>query len=180
MPGRRKVNPNLMSSPGHRARPNQRKSIAIRRMLFEAFDDLKLRLSGRAVIANRLLQPNRRRPVISLPVEWRIDDVRRPFRPTPDDCLIFLQETLPLHQQTESTRRRRCLGDENEPARFAIEPVDNGDLTAIGNFKGEHFPQCFPKRRRSIRLLRVRQQQRRLIDYDVIRGLINDWEVHGL
>ena len=118
-------------------------------------------------------------PMIALPLERGIDHVPFPLRPAPHDREIFFQESLSLHEQTETARGHLCLGHQNEAAGFAIEPVNDRNLSAIGNFKCEHFAQSLPKCRGSIRLLRVCQQQRRLIDHNVIGRLIDNPKARG-
>ena len=115
--------------------------------------------------------------MFALSIQRRVDNFCFPIRPAPDDGEIFFPETLLLHQQSEFSCCSRRLRDQNKPARLAVEPIHNRDLTVIRNFEGEQFAQFFPKRGHSVRLGWMRQEKRRLIDDEIIVGFIDNCEV---
>ena len=105
---------------------------------------MKLGRCRRTLRMNRLLQPNLGRLMLSLSIERRIDYCRLPFRPAPNNGEIFFVNALLLHQQPESPGGRGRFGDEHEPAGFAVQPVDDRDLSAVCDFEGQQFAELFP------------------------------------
>ena len=84
---------------------------------------------------------------------------------------------MPLHEQSKFSGGRRRFRDENETTCFAVEPIYDRNLTAVGNFKGEQFAQLLPKCRCSARLCGMDEKKRRFIHDDVIVRLIDDLEM---
>src|SRR5438094_10269908 len=112
-----------------------------------------------------------------LSVQRRIDEVVLPFGPTPNDRQIFLLHLLPLHQQPKSACSRRCFRYPKQPAGLAVEPIHNRNLTAAGDLECEQLTQFFPQVARTIRFRGMTEKKWRLLDDDVIVGLINDIEM---
>ena len=112
----------------------------------------------------------------ALPRERSIHRFLLPTRPPPDNREILLRDALLLHQQSETARRNRCLGNEHEAARFAIEPINDGNLSAVGDFKSEQAGKFAPECWRPVRFRRMHQQQRRFLDHDEIVALGHDGE----
>ncbi len=74
-------------------------------------------------------------------------------------------------------RRRRSFGDEHESARFAIQTIDDRNLSAVGDFKREQLAQFFPQGRPAIGLGWMREQKWRLVHDDVIVALVDNLEI---
>ena len=129
---------------------------------------------------NRLLEPDRRRQVRALPRERSVHRNRIQFRPAPDDSKIFLGDALLLHEQAETSRGGGVFRYEDQPAGFAIEPVDDRNLPAIGDLESEQLLQLAPKRARMAGFRRMHQQERRLFHDDEFRCLGNDGEIGGV
>ena len=66
------------------------------------------------------------------------------------------------------------FGHEGEAAGFAIEPIDQRDLPAIGQFEGEQPAQAVPECEAAVRFARVRLDERRLLDDDPVGGFVDD------
>ena len=49
------------------------------------------------------------------------------------------------NQETEGSSCFGCFGDEDQAARFAIEPVDECDLAAVHHFVSEKLFEFIPK-----------------------------------
>src|SRR3979490_3240162 len=103
----------------------------------ETFLDPKIGAGRRAFGMNHLLEPNRGWRVRSLSGQRRIDRIRFPFRPSPDDGEIFLGDPLLLHQQTKPPGRRGIFRYQDEPAGLAIEAVNNRNLSAVLDLERE-------------------------------------------
>src|SRR5205085_5818952 len=152
MSDRGEMNADLMSAPSLWNGANQREAIAVgcRSSDFaqdrscETFLDAKVGDGFRAFGMNRLLQPNRRRLMLSLPIHRRVDRFRFPIRPSPNDREIFFVQTPLLHEQSESSRGGRSFRDQYQTARLAIEAIDDRDLAAIRNFEREQLAQLLP------------------------------------
>lgn len=129
------MNANLMGAPRPRNSADDRE--AFTGLTGKSFLDAKVRSGWRPGWMDHLLEPDRRRQMRTLPRERRLERNRFPFRPAPNDGEIFLRDPLFLHEQTETTRGCRIFGNEDEPAGFAIEPVDDGNLAAVGDLKRE-------------------------------------------
>ena len=112
-----------------------------------------------------------------LSIQRRIDSLRCPFRPAPNDREILLVQSLLLHEQSEPARGRRCLRHKNQAARLAIKAVYNRNLTAIRNFKRQQLAQFIPKCRLSVWFGRVGEKKRRFIDDKIVVRFIDNGEV---
>ena len=75
--------------------------------------------------------------MFALSIHRSIEKIALPFGPTPNDREIFFLHLLPLHQQPKPACCRRCFRHQNQAAGFAIEPIDNRNLTAAGNLECE-------------------------------------------
>lgn len=176
MPQRSQMHANLMSAAGARESANDAETFVIRAAR-ESLLDAEIRARRRAQRVNRLLQPDRRRQVLALPRQWRINGTRLPFRPAPDNRQIFFRDPLLLHEQTKTPRGGRVLCHENEAAGFAIEPVDDGNLAAIRDLESEELFQFAPQRSRAAWLRRMHEQERRLLHDDEVFALRDDGEI---
>lgn len=170
------MHPNLMGAASARKSANDTKAFLIRAAR-ESLLDAEISASRRAQRMNRLLQPDRRRQVLALSRQRRIDRTCFPFRPARDNRQIFFSDPLLLHEQTETSRRRPALCHQHEPARFAIEPVDDRNLAAICNLEGQELLQFAPQRPRAAWFRRMHQQERRLFDDDEVFGFRDDAEI---
>src|SRR5438105_10425657 len=138
MSDRGEMNADLMGTPCFWNGANQREAIAVGCRSFdfaqdsssETFLDAEVGDGFRAFGMNRLLQPNCRRLMLSLPIHWRIDRFRFPIRPSPHDREIFFVQTPLLHEQSESSRGGRSFRDQHHTARLTIEAIDDRDLAA--------------------------------------------------
>ena len=75
----------------------------------------------------------------ALATKGRLDHSRFPFRPFPDKGEVFFGDALLLHQQAEPPGGLSVFCHEHEPARFPVEPVHDGNLTAIRNLESEQM-----------------------------------------
>jgi len=112
--------------------------------------------------------------MLALSNQRRIHDPALPIGPTPNDREIFLLKLLPLHQQAKASRRRRCLGHKHQPAGLSVKPGNYRNLAAAGDLKGEKFAKLFPQSWPIVGFGRMNQQERRLIDDNVVIVLVND------
>src|SRR5664279_1563191 len=113
----------------------------------------------------------------SLASERGVDAFAIPLRPAPDDRKILLGDTLLLHQQAKMPRRSSILRYEDQPARFAIESVDDRNLSTIRNLEREQLFQFAPESARAIRLRGMNEQVRGLVDDKEIIALRDDRKV---
>lgn len=132
------MDPDLMGSPGTGESPEDAELIACHAANEAAFH-AKLGQRRRSSWLDRLFQPDWRRLVRALPAQRRIDRSRFPFRPSPDNGEIFFCDALLLHEQPETSGRLSIFRYEHEPARFAIEPVYNRNLTAVRDLESEQM-----------------------------------------
>lgn len=102
-----------------------------------------------------------------------------PIGPAPNDREIFFPQRVPLHQQSKRSCCHRGFRNQHQPACLAIKSVDDGDLSATGDLEGEQFAQLFPQGGCAVRLGRMDQKKRGLIDDDIIIGFIYNFEVEN-
>ncbi len=75
------------------------------------------------------------------------------------------------------------FGDEHQSAGFAVKASDNGDLAAVGDFKGEQLAELMPQRHGSIRLSRmdeqmsgfIEDQEARVLEENAAAERFGDW-----
>jgi hypothetical protein len=113
----------------------------------------------------------------SLASERRVDRFAIPLRPAPDDREILLGNALFLHQQTKTPRRSCVLRHEDQPARFAVESIDDRNLSAIRDLECEQVFQFAPEGARAVRFGGMNEQEGRLFDDEEIIALRDDREV---
>ena len=159
--------PNLMSASSLGTCSDDTEGVACRATA-ESSLDRKFRPGRCARRMNGLLKPDERWGVNSLPGQRSIHQFGIPFRPAPDDGEIFLRDALLLHQQTKTSRRGPVLRDQDESARFPIEPVHDRNLSAVRDFEGEQVFQFAPERGRIRRFRGMNEQKWRLVDDDEV------------
>jgi hypothetical protein len=115
--------------------------------------------------------------MFALAIQGSVNDLVLPFRPAPNDGKIFFAKLMSLHQEPEIARSRGGFCDQHESAGFSVESVYDRNLSAAGDFECEQITQLFPESRRVARLCGVNQKKRRLINDDVVIGLIDDFKV---
>lgn len=113
----------------------------------------------------------------SLASERGVDCFAIPLRPAPDDRKILLGDPLLLHQQAKTPRRSPALRYEDQPTRFAIESIDDRNLSAIRDLECEQVFQFAPEGARAVRFGGMNQQEGRLFDDNEIIGLRDDREI---
>src|SRR3954463_817860 len=84
-----------------------------------------------------LLKPDSGRYVFALSRKGGVHGNLVPLRRSPYDREILLGDAVFLHQQSETASRRGIFRDQDEATRFAIETVDDRDLSAVGDFISE-------------------------------------------
>jgi hypothetical protein len=168
---------NLMSSACPRNGAKEAEAIAGRGRPSEPPFNKKFGLRGRTRRVNHLFKPDRRVLMFALTIQRSIDDFVLPVRPAPNDGKIFFAKPTPLHQEPKIARSRRGFCNQHESAGFSVESVHNRNLSAAGDFEREQIAQLFPESRRAAWLCRVNQKKRRLIDDDIVIGLIDDFKV---
>lgn len=166
----------LVSAPGAGKSADDGKAVSVCTPR-ETVLDPKLRPSGQAQGMNHLFQPDRRANMRALPGERRVNGVRFPFRPAPDDREIFFSDPLFLHEQAKTARGGSVLRDQHQAAGLTIEPVDDGNLSAVRDLKSEELFQFAPERAGRAWLGRMHEQERRLFDDDEIVTLGDDREI---
>jgi len=84
------------------------------------------------------------------------------------DGEIFLLDMTTLHCEAEPSCRRGIFRDQDKTAGFAIEPVDNRNLSAINKLEGEQLAEGGQKSRCAVGFGRMNEEEGRLVDYQVI------------
>lgn len=176
VPEMREMHPNLMCPSGAGDGPDNREPA--RRVVWpnEPPHDPELRYRRRAAFVDHLLEPDARGGEFALARERSVDRRRLPFRPAKHDREIFLFDLAPFHRAAEPARARQIFRDQDESARFAIEPVHDRNLAAVHEFEREQLAQRRPERRRAVRFGRVNEKERRLVDHEVVIGFRDEAE----
>jgi hypothetical protein len=115
--------------------------------------------------------------MFALAIQRGINDLVLPFRPAPNDCAILFAKPMSLHHEPKISRSRRGFCNQNQSAGFPVESVHNRNLSAAGDIECEQVTQLFPESWRIAGLCRMNQKKRRLVDDDVVIGLIDDFKV---
>lgn len=170
------MHPDLMRPASPRGRADDAEAIT-RGPVRKSLLDLEIGASWSARRMNGLLEPDHGRLVSALPGERRFHRLGIPFRPSPNNCEIFLCDPLRLHHQTKTAGRAGALRHEHQPARFPVEPIDDRNLSTIRDLEGEQMSQFAPECARSSRFARMNEQERRLLHHDEILALRHDREV---
>ena len=122
--------------------------------------------------------------MFALTIQRSVDDLMFPFRPAPNDCEVFFAKLMSLHQESKIARSRRGFCNQHETAGFAVESIHDRNLSAGGDLEREQIAQLFPESRRNARFCRVNKKKRRLIDDDIVVGLIDnpelEWWTNGV
>ena len=147
MTNRGKVNPDLMRSACQWRGPNDTKFPSI--VLYESFFDCEFRSGGGPGGTHSLLQPDWRGTVFALSSKRRAYELLVPVWPAARDGKVFLPDSVLLHRQTESPGGCARFCNQDQSARFTIEPVNDGNLATIFHFKSEQLAQFEPKRSRT-------------------------------
>ena len=126
-----------------------------------------------------LFQIDERVAARALAKDGRVDFKLVARWPAPDDREVFFSKGALLHFHVQHARGGVRLGHEREAAGFAIEAVDQRDLSAIRELEGEQFAQSVPERCAAIWLARMRLDEWRLIDDDPFVGLVDDADGAG-
>lgn len=126
---------------------------------------------------NALFKMNSGRQHAALAEEGCIDGLLRPGWVTVHDAEVGFFDVARGHGGGEKTGGGGVFGDENQPAGFAVEPVDDGNLAAIGDFKGEELSETVPQGERVVGTGRgggMNEEMRRFIDDDPIGRFVED------
>jgi hypothetical protein len=113
----------------------------------------------------------------SLASERGVDRLSIPLRPAPDDRKILLGNALLLHQQTKAPRRSPVLCHEDQPTRFAVETIDDRNLSTVRDLEREQMFQFAPESARAIWFSGVNEQEGRLVDDEEISTLRDDRKI---
>jgi hypothetical protein len=168
---------NLMSSACPRNGAKHAETIPRRGGFFKPPFNKKFRLRSRTRRINHLFKQDRRILVLALTIQRSVDDLVFPLRPAANDCKIFFAKLMSLHQKPKIARSSRGFCDQHETAGFAVEPVHDRNLPATGDLEREQVAQLFPESRRNAWLCRVNKKKRRLVDDDIVIGLIDNPEL---
>lgn len=174
MSERRQVHSDLMGAAGLRDRSDNAEAF---RAATESALHHKFRARRSAQRMNRLLEPDRGRRMNSLASERGVDRLAIPLGPAPDDRKILLGNTLLLHQQAKTPRRRPVFRYKDQPTRFAIESIDDRNLSTIRNLEREQLFQFSPESARAARFSGMNEQKGRLFDDNEIIALRDDRKV---
>src|SRR5438045_1222360 len=115
--------------------------------------------------------------MLALSIQRSIDNCCFPFRPAPNNREIFVVQTMLLHEQSEPPPGHGRFRDEDQSAGFAVETIGDCDLAAVCDLEREQFAQFFPKCGALVGFGWMRQEKRRLVDHDVIVGLVEDSKI---
>src|SRR5450755_398168 len=170
------MHPDLMRASSLRNRSDNAEAVVSRAATESALGgEFSARRNTRRM--NRLLEPDWRWRVNSLSGERRIHRFGIPFRPAPDDRDIFFSDALLLHHHAKAPGRGRVLRHEHQPAGFAVEPVDDRNLSAVRDLEGKQMFQFAPECARASWFGGMNEQEWRLLDDDEIIALRDYREV---
>ncbi len=91
--------------------------------------------------------------------------------------MIRFSKFAALHRDGELASCRLVLCDKNDPARFAVESVDERELSSAGKFVGTERFEPVKKRRGIPGDGRMDEKMRRFVDEEKVGILIDDFEV---
>jgi len=172
--GMGEMHADLVGSPGNR--PGTQKG-KLSFGTLKTGHHFKLGSGRRSQRVNRSFEPDPRPCHLALTDNRRLPGEPVGFRPAPDNGNIGLADFSLLH----GNRGRACGGGvfrhENDPARLAIQTVDERDLPAVCDFVSEEFLEFVPKCALPVGLARMHKNPRRLVDHQKIRGLTQNFEV---
>jgi len=129
------VDADLVGAPGARAGFEEGNGKVVRQDI--SLQNTEIGEGGCAIGVNALFEMNPRGLHAALAEEWRIDRGVCPRGMTADEGEIGFFHIARGHGGGEETCGGGVFGDEHEAAGLAVQPVDDGDLPAIGNFVGE-------------------------------------------
>ena len=101
-----------------------------------------------------------------------------PFGPTKNERCILLAHRSSLNGQSGKACSARVFCREHDPACFAVEPVDQGDLPACGKFVAKQLAHPMPERSRPAGFSRVHQKTGRFVNDQKIFRFIQDLELN--
>lgn len=171
--GERKMDTDLVCPAGFWLCLNHRKSSFLPDKLLQHFEFGNRRITARV---HNLLEPDSRRLEKPLTKERLVDREQLRLRPAGDDCNVDLADLVACHEPVQLMRSRAILSDQDESARFPVEAIDERDLAAIQELKGEKLVQLVPERSGGAGLLGMDRQEGRLVDKEKIVVLENDPE----
>src|SRR5437870_3924934 len=122
VPNRRKMHANLVRPTCRRNCANQAEFVRAGRFNKTSLD-MKFSLRRRSSRVNHLFQPDLGFFAFALSIQPSIDEFAFPIGPAPNNRQILFLEPALLHEHSEFSGGGRGFRDENEAARFAIEPV---------------------------------------------------------
>ena len=122
---------------------------------------------------HRALQPDRTGLHQTLADDGLIDIDFLPVRMSVDQGEVFLFRLAVLQAHRQRARGLRVFRHQNEPARLAIQPRDDGGLAAIRHFEREQLLQPTEQGGLDAAVRRMHDQGRGLGDDDVVVTLID-------
>ena len=93
-----------------------------------------------------LFNPNFGLADVSLSQNRLIDREFIVLGPTPNDGVVGFVKFVALHRFGKPMGRFGGFGDEDDAAGFAVEPSDDRNLPAVGDFEKEKILQLIEKR----------------------------------
>lgn len=175
MPGMGGVDADLVHASGERVTADQGESHA--GLLFKATHHLETGEGFLAVGMNDLFDPHGRFGHVAFAQERSVDEELVAFRPSVHDGEVGFAELPAFHRLAQHAGGGLVFRDEDDPARLAVEPVDQGKMAAAGPFVGAEGLKTIEQGRRIPRNGRVHHQMRGLVHDEVILGLIEDGEI---
>jgi len=94
--------------------------------------------------------------------------------------VVKFAELPAFHRLAETPGGPLVLRDEDDPARLAVETIDQGDLTSTGRLVDTEGLEAVEEGARIPRHRGVYEEMRRLVDEEKVLVFIHDGEVRGV
>ena len=124
-----------------------------------------------------LLHPDGRFGDVAFPQDRAIDEELFLAGPAPHDGEVGFAELPPFHGLAEHAGGGLVFRDEDDPTRLSIEAVDEGKVPAADPLVGAEGLKTVEQGRRIPRHRGVHHQMGRLVDDEVVLGLVEHGEI---
>lgn len=175
------VHADLMHATGNRMGFNERKGISpaggMGKGGVEALEHVAVGEAGSAVGMHGLHEVDGAFGELSAAAQGGVDAKFLFVGPAVDEGVVNLGELPAHHGFAEGAGGVAVFGDKHETARFAVEPVDDGELGAVDNFVGQQVVQAIQQGGRAAGLGGVDLQARGFVDDDVVIGFVDDAKI---
>lgn len=175
MPGMGGMHADLVHASGERVAADQGESHA--GLLFKPAHHLETGEGFLAVGMHDLFDPHGRFDHVAFAQERSVDEELFAVRPPMHDGEVGFAELPAFHRLAQHAGGGLVFRDEDDPARLAVEPVDQGKMAAAGALVGAEGLETIEQGRRIPRHGGVHHQVRRFVHDEVVLGLIEDGEI---